>query len=86
MANLDSMERVWFDRRKFEVAECKFAEYIANEHSSLVVEVTILLLRDANHLCIVCATQGVGMKVDPVTSDDASPPTSSSSSVKVSPS
>ena len=42
MANLDSMERIWFDRRKFESAECKFAEHVASEHASLVVEVTIV--------------------------------------------
>ena len=42
MANLDSMERIWFDRRKFEEAERKFAEHVANQHSSLVVQVTIV--------------------------------------------
>ena len=42
MANLDSMERIWFDRRKFENAECKFAEHVAREHASLIVEVTIV--------------------------------------------
>lgn len=39
MANLDSKERIWFDRRKFEEAERKLAEHVANEHASLVVEV-----------------------------------------------
>ena len=39
MANIDSMERVWFDRRKYEEAERKFAEHVASEHASLVVEV-----------------------------------------------
>lgn len=42
MANLDSMERIWFDRRKFEEAERKFAEHVAREHASLVVQVTIV--------------------------------------------
>ena len=42
MANLDSMERIWFDRRKFEEAERKFAEHVASQHSSLVVQVTIV--------------------------------------------
>ena len=52
MANLDSMESVWFDRRKFEVAECKFAEHVASEHSSLVVEVTIVTARRQS--CVYC--------------------------------
>lgn len=38
MANLDSMERIWFNRRKFEEAERKFAEHVASEHASLVVQ------------------------------------------------
>ena len=39
MANLDSMERIWFDQRKFEDAERKLVEHVANQHESLVVEV-----------------------------------------------
>ena len=28
-ANLDSMERIWFDQRKFEDHECKLVEHVA---------------------------------------------------------
>jgi len=40
MANIDSMERIWFDQRKFEDAERKLVEHVANQHESLVVEVS----------------------------------------------
>ena len=84
MANLDSLERIWFDRRKFENAECKFAEHVASEHASLVVEVTIVTYTLVK-FCFVKITKGVGVQLDPVSSGDASPPTiSSSTSVKVS--
>jgi len=82
MANLDSMERIWFDKRKFEEAERKFAEHVANEHASLVVEVNVYSSTHTNQVSLV--NQGVGLQIDSVPSDNASPPSASSSSVKVS--
>ncbi|XP_065898015.1 elongation factor 1-delta-like [Dysidea avara] len=46
MANLNSMERIWFDQRKFEDAERKLVEHVASQHESLVVE-GVGLQRDA---------------------------------------
>lgn len=77
------MERIWFNRRKFEEAERKFAEHVASEHASLVVQVSRHCSLTINLICFI--NQGVGVQLDPVPSGDASPPTSSSSSsVKVS--
>jgi len=34
------MERIWFDQKKFEDAERKLVEHVANQHASLVIEVS----------------------------------------------